>query len=505
MTLLQRNVLYNVLGQGAVLVLGFVAVKFIYGRLGQDIFGIIIFNQVLTVLLISALELGISSTTIREVSSHLDSEPSYIAELIRTASLFYWAVGLIILVGIYLASPFLVHSWINLSSTDPQTAATMIRILGISAAVALPRVLYGSLFRGIQRMSLNNVIDVSVSALQQLGIVVILLLGATNIAVAFWIAVCATSGTLTYALVAGRLFGYRSLLPGYSTDVVTRNLSFSGHMTAISVLAIVQTQADKVVVSKLLPVADLGLYGFASSTVGRATLGTSAISQAAFPSLSKLFKTGHRAELLSQYRKLHDLILFGTLPIFAGIVFAAMPAYTYLFSANAAHRLLLPTAFLCLGYLMNAALTMPYLISISAGMPHLASRLNLVALFVTLPVTIALIYWLGLVGAGLSWAFYNTFAIGYFVPRVCRACLEMRPSAWFVGFFRVLVVGGLAYGLTWVLVARPGSYSVQSLAIAYVIGCAAYLLAAYAMIGPELRETVNGLPDKVVRGRASST
>src|SRR5713226_5417468 len=197
MTLLQRNVLYNVLGQGAVLLLGLVAVKFIYGRLGQDVFGIIIFTQVLTVL------------------------------LIRTASLFYWAVGLIILIGIYLASPFLVHSWINLSSTDPQTAATMIRILGISAAVALPRVLYGSLFRGIQRMSLNNVIDVGASALQQLGIVVILLLGATNIAVAWWIAGGASVGTLTYAIVAGRLFGWKSLLPGYSPSVIQRNLRFS--------------------------------------------------------------------------------------------------------------------------------------------------------------------------------------------------------------------------------------------------------------------------------------
>lgn len=505
MTLLQRNVLYNVLGQGAVLVLGFVAVKFIYGRLGQDVFGIIIFNQVLTVLLISALELGISSTTIREVSSHLDSEPSYIAELIRTASLFYWAVGLIILIGIYLASPFLVHSWINLSTTDPQTATTMIRILGISAAVALPRVLYGSLFRGIQRMSLNNVIDVGASALQQLGIVVILLLGATNIAVAWWIAGGATVGTLTYAIVAGRLFGWRSLLPGYSAGVIRRNLRFSGHMTAISVLALVQTQADKVIVSKLLPVADLGLYGFASSTVQRSTLVISAITQAAFPSLSRMFKSGNKAELLSQYRKLHDVIVFGTVPLYAGIVFAATPAYTYLFSASAAQRLLVPTALLCVGNLLNAAITMPYLISISAGMPHIASRMNLLALFVALPITIALIYWLGLVGAGLSWVFYNAFAMGYLVPKVCKQILELRPIAWFVGYFRVFVVGGLAYGLTWWLIAIPGSYSVRSLALAYVISSAAFVLAAYALIGPELKESVNQLPQRLVGGRAGST
>ena len=44
------DVVYNILGQGTVLVLAFIAVKFIYGRLGQDVYGIIIFNQLVAVL-----------------------------------------------------------------------------------------------------------------------------------------------------------------------------------------------------------------------------------------------------------------------------------------------------------------------------------------------------------------------------------------------------------------------------------------------------------------------
>lgn len=404
---------------------------------------------------------------------------------------------MVILIAVYLASPSLVHAWINVKTTDPQTATTMIRILGISAAVALPRVLYGSLFRGLERMGLNNLIDVSVSAVQQFGIVVLLPLGATNIGVSSWIAGLATVGTLIYAIVAGRLFGWRSLMPGYSPDAIRRNVLFSGHMTAISLLALVQTQADKVVVSKLLPVADLGLYGFASSTVGRAAIVTSAITQAAFPSLSRLFKTGNQQELLSQYRKLHDLIMFGTLPLYAGIIFAATPAYTILFSANAAQRLLVPTAFLCFGYLMNAAITMPYLISISVGMPQIASRMNMLALFVVLPLTVALIYLFGLVGAGLSWTFYNAFAMAYLVPRVCKACLDMRPSAWFASFLRVVCLGAIAYGLTWVLIAVPGSLSIASLVLAYAISSAVFFAAAYALIGPELRDTVQRLPQRL--------
>jgi O-antigen/teichoic acid export membrane protein len=499
-----RNVLYNLAGQGLVVLLGFVAVKFIYSRLGQDIFGIIYFNQVLALVLTGALELGISSTTIREVSGHRDAEPVYISRLIRTASLFYWSVGVVIFAAIYLSAPWLVAHWINLTVTNPETATTLIRILGVNAAVALPKVLYASLFRGLQRMEINNSIDVGASALQQLGIVVLLPLGVKVFGVASWIAMSALLGTLAYTILAGRLFGWRSLVPGYFKDVVVRNLRFTGHMMSISVLTLIQTQADKVIVSKLLPVVDLGIYGFASATVGRATLVATSISGAAFPSLSSLFKTGDRAELFSQYRKLHDLISFGCIPIFAAIIFAALPAYGYLFSPSVAQRLLLPTIFLCVGYVMNAVLTMPYTLTLAMGRPQIASRLNLLAIFVVLPVTVVLIYWLGLVGAGLSWVFYHLFAYSYMVPRVCRECLEVPVLGWYAHFLKVAGTGGILYALAWWLIAVPTSFSIPGLAIAYVIASLVFVVAAYFMIGPELKTTVHALPGKLTLNRAGS-
>jgi O-antigen/teichoic acid export membrane protein len=499
-----RNVFYNLAGQGLVVLLGFFAVKFIYGRLGQDIFGIIYFNQVLALVLTGALELGISSTTIREVSAHHEDDPAYIAKLIRTASLFYWSVGVLIFAAIYLAAPWLVAHWINLTVTDPATATTLIRVLGINAAVALPKVLYASLFRGLQRMEINNSIDVGASALQQLGIVVLLPLGANVFGVGSWIAMSALVGTLVYTVLAGRLFGWRSLVPGYFAEVVARNLRFTGHMMSISVLTLIQTQADKVIVSKLLPVVDLGIYGFASATVGRATLIATSISGAAFPSLSKLFQVGDRAGLMSQYRKLHDLISYGCIPIFAAIIFAALPVYGYLFSPAVAQRLLPPTIFLCIGYVMNAVLTMPYTLTLAMGRPQIASRLNLLALFVVLPVTVVLIYWLGLVGAGLSWVFYHVFAYSYMVPRVCRECLEVPVLGWYLAFLKVAAAGGVAYALAWWLIAVPTSFAIFGLAIAYVIGSIVFLAVAYFLIGPELKTTVHSLPGKLMLNRAGS-
>jgi len=108
MSRLFKNIIYNVMGQGLVLLLGFIGVKFIFGRLGADAFGIIYFNLVLAGVLTTALELGVLATTVREVSAHHASEPRYVEQLIRTASIFYWGVGAALYIGVFLAAPVLV-------------------------------------------------------------------------------------------------------------------------------------------------------------------------------------------------------------------------------------------------------------------------------------------------------------------------------------------------------------------------------------------------------------
>src|SRR2546425_12994124 len=112
MTRLTKNIIYNVTGQSLV------AVRFLFRRLGDDVFGIVFFNIVLTQVLSSALELGISSTLVREVSSRLKSEPDYVRTLIGTSTTLYWGAGLVLLAVVWLTAPLLVSHWVNLRSID---------------------------------------------------------------------------------------------------------------------------------------------------------------------------------------------------------------------------------------------------------------------------------------------------------------------------------------------------------------------------------------------------
>src|ERR1700694_2801151 len=108
MTRLSRNLVFNVVGQGLALALSFVAVKFIFKQLGDDLFGIIYFNITLATVVSAALELGILATTSREVALYFGSEPGYVTKLIQTASLLYWSLGILILIGVLVSAPVLV-------------------------------------------------------------------------------------------------------------------------------------------------------------------------------------------------------------------------------------------------------------------------------------------------------------------------------------------------------------------------------------------------------------
>lgn len=490
MSKLAKNILYNLLGQGLLLVLGFIAVKYVFTRLGEDTLGVIYFSMTLNAVLFAMLEMGICSTLVREVSSHFNDEREYVCDLIRTASSFYWGAYVLLAMAIYLGAPLLVEKWIALKTMDTATAIRMVQVLGIGVLTVLPRSLYGSLLRGLQRMEFNNFIEVVTLGLQQFGIIMILALGGSLFAVVYWLAGSFWLGLLGYLLVCGRFFPFRALVPGYSAAVVHRNLRYSSNMAAISMLATVHMQADKVIVSKLLPIGTFGFYAFASSIVSRLTLVTSAISGAAFPSFSALFKTGDRGGLLLQYRKLQDLLCFVTLPVLAAIPFASLPLFSYLLNAEAAQMLLLPITLLCVGTYMNGTLHIPYIFSLAAGRPEITVRSNFYALFVVLPMTALLIFLFGLVGAGFSWVIYHIFAYAYAIPRICSQCLKIPVSEWFWHTLRVFALTTLTYGTAWLMLKSTGADSILFLALAYIGASIAFLAGAYWMIGNELRETL---------------
>jgi O-antigen/teichoic acid export membrane protein len=394
MSKLSKNIMYNLIGQGFTMVISFVSIKYIFKQLGEDTLGIIYFTQTVNTMIQVVLEMGINSTTVREVSAYHKSEPEYITNLIRTFSLFYWVGFIISGIAVFFLAPVFVEHWINLKTMDAETAIHILRVLGIAAIISLPGGLYSSLLIGLQRMEITNIINVSTLVVQQFGTIMILVYGGGLFYVVYWYAGCYYLRPFVCLLVNGRFFALKSFIPGYFHEVIKRNLKYSSRMMAISITATIHWQSDRLILSRFLPIGDVGYYGVAYNIVSRSTLLTNSISGAIFPSFSALFRSGNINGLMSQYRKFHDLVCFGIVPLFGAVLFALIPLFSYLLNKDVAYTLLLPSALLSLGFYMNGTLTIPHIVSLAMGRPDIAARLNTYALFVVLPATAIFIYFL---------------------------------------------------------------------------------------------------------------
>jgi O-antigen/teichoic acid export membrane protein len=493
MSRLSKNIVYNLFGQGLLVILGFVAVKFIFKQLGQDALGIIYFTLTLNALLTVVLGLGINETTIREVAAFHGDDPTYIAKLLQTASFFYWGLYVLTAVALYASAPWLVTKWINLDTLSPFTATRILRVLGIASLLALPRSFYMSTLRGIQRMEFTNLIDVGTNALQQFGTISILFLGGGLIQVIHWMAGCYLLGLVVYVTVSAHFFGFQVFVPRISTSVIDRNAGYTFRLAGITVLSMIHMQSDKAIVSKILSLGVFGYYSMAYNAVSRGMLVSASVSQAVFPSFSALYKQGDRDGLMCQYRKLQDLLCYAVMPLFAAIPFAARPLFTFVLNAEAARMLLWPVTFLCIGFCMNGTMSIPYILSLAVGKPEIAVRSNTYALFAVLPVTALLIYQFGIAGAGFSWVFYNLFAYAVLMPRTCSECLGIPVWKWYLHVFKIFLLAGLTYGGAWTIITFQGSSSILPLVLGYAFASIVFAAAAYRLIGDEVRETLRRL------------
>jgi len=487
---LRENLVYNVVGQVVALALSVVAVRLIFLRLGGDVVGVVFFVLTLSPLLSTALDLGLSTTVVREVSRSHDRDAAYVRRLCRTTSTMCWSLYALGAVLLVLSAPLLVSRWLHVTSLDVDTATMVVRLLGIGALTALPRAFYGSVLRGLQRMRGPNVIDVAMAALQQGGAALLLWRGLGSTPVVAWMTACFWLATAAYVTVAARHLGPRAVLPGWSPGVLTRIRGFAGSVFAISVLSVVSLQLDKLFVSKLLPVATFGVYSFIASLASRALVVSIAIALAAWPALSALLASGEPGRSRQLYRKVQDLQCLLAVPTLALPLYVMGLIAGFAFGGAATAALLGPLGLLCLGFCLQSAIRTPITMLIASGSPGVVAGASLLSLAVSAPLGLVATARLGMMGAALSWLLYSLVLSVHVVAHSARRLLYTTPAGWWLTTGRTLGAGLLCFVPPLVLASRLGA-SDALLAGLYGLACALFLVVcARGLMGDELRSSV---------------
>ena len=489
--MIKRNIVFGILSQGLLLLLSLTAMRFVFHGLGAEVLGIISFSVALTFLFITLSDMGMSLLITREVAAHRHSDPHYVEELVRSVATVSWFAFIVAGVLVVAFAPWLINHWLQIEVTDRASATLALRLISAALLIAIPRAVYGAVLSGYGRLDLWNVANFLAMAVQQLGLILVLTGGGGLFHVAAWFGASAILGLLPYLYFVYRLGGVGLLSPAWKAGTLMRNLSFTSYLFANSLSGLLVTQADKWMISKLLPVSLLGYYSFAQGLVSKGGIVPGAIANAAFPALSSAVMMQTDDAWRRQYYKLQDFTCYVYFPISAGVAMLGIIVTQLIFNAEVAELIWGPLLLLSISQYLLGLLSVPYWLSIAVKRPDISLRTNLWAFLFVLPAIVVLTYHYGLVGAAISSLLYAAWQLLYFIPRFCSQCLGSHASFWYRQTGTYFAIGLLTYGLPWFSAWVLGEgLSLTGLVGSYTLGTLAFLLAGWFKVGPDLRASL---------------
>jgi O-antigen/teichoic acid export membrane protein len=495
-------VTYNLAGQVGVMIISLLAVHAIYQRLGASSFGVITISLVWSTTLVSAFELGFASVVVRAVAAGRTDGGEDPTGLLRSAASIYWLLALAAALLVYLVLPGVFPLLFRSVSPRVTEALNASRILLMGGLLAIPRAFYQAVLRGAERMGGFNIINVASQAAQQFGTYFLAIAGVKLVILAWWVVAWFAISTMLSLATARRVVPTGSLRPGWDPVSLRRHRSFAASMAAVSATAVVQVQGDESAVSWTLPVQVAGYYATGAALLGKAQALVAAAAEASLPAITRSH-LDTRQSLVVRYRKLHDLICFGSLPLYAGIAFAAGPVFTRLFSISAARSVEVPILLLAIGYFTNSTVSALYITALATGRARTVARVSVVSTAVIFPLVVILTHFFGMVGASLAWLMYGTITYLFLVPRLVRTCLGSKFSAWLRLNARLLP-SLLIFALGWVCLQNFGPDRILVVAYCLLPALALHSALSFILVGPELRGTVlaawTGLTSRAPKG-----
>lgn len=460
MTILRRNIFANLAGAAWIAVLTLAITPLQVNLLGMEAYGVIGFITVLQIA-IGVLDLGLSSTITRELAGDHSSGRRRSQPLLRTAITFYWGLAVVIGLILFTSAGSIASAWFNPKSVDIAVLEQAIQVVAIFLALRWPVALYSGVLAGVQRMDVLNVVKAGVISVRLLGGILVLLAWRDLSAFLAWTAFSALVEVLVYAVVCRQVMPAMHWRPGFSLPALRAVWGFSLSMSALAVLAMGITQIDRLLISKMLPLADLGYYSLAYLAATAISLVLSALSSALMPSFAAAHGADAWETLLRRYDKANRVTLFATGFVLFPLIFFGEPLLAVWVNPDAAAGAWRSLALLAGGFWMSAAVSNAFTVAVACRQVGLILKISALSAAFYAPV----LYWMigvwGIDGAGGAWLLLNVSYVLVIVPMVHRTILNIPAMPWFSGtLLPFALLGGTIFGIARLFVSRwpPGSW-----------------------------------------------
>src|SRR5208283_4086584 len=201
------------------------------------------------------LDMGMKPTLSREMARYTVGahSPQYIRDLLRSVEVIAVIIAALVTLFIWLAATWLATRWLKPQALPPAEVARALALMGAVMGFRFIEDVYAATMVGLQRQVLDNAVTISTATLRALGAVCVLAYIAPTIEAFFvWQGVVSLITVAVYGQIVYRSLPASPLSGRFSIRAVADIWRFAAGMTLISLLALLLTQIDKILLSRIL-------------------------------------------------------------------------------------------------------------------------------------------------------------------------------------------------------------------------------------------------------------
>lgn len=429
------NLIANYLGQGWAAIMGLAFTPLYISYLGIEAFSVIGLFAIIHAWF-ALLDLGISPTISREMARFSGGAQGniQIRNLLRTCETLMACIMLFVFLVIFLFSDMIAYRWLNTETLSPGLLSYVLIIMGGVIALRLGEGVYRGALMGLQRQVLFNSIYAVLSTFRWLGSVVVLALISPSLyAFFFWQGLVSLASLLILSFATYRVLPYSKEHGTFVGEEVRRVSNFASGMLGISFLTTLLIHTDKIMLSKMLNLSELGYYYLATSLSASLMLLTTPIMLTWYPRLCELYAADDRESFVREYHLASQLVTCTIGSVWA-ILFFFTKEIILLWTNNAelTAEVTLLMKVLLVGNLLSCLLYIPYQAQLAYGWTSLSVKINAVGVLLMVPALFLSINKFGTIGAASVWLALN---VGYFTigtHLMYKRILNDEKYEWFV-------------------------------------------------------------------------
>lgn len=405
---LARNVIWNLLGTGAPLIVGLFSIPMLIEGLGVERFGILTLAW-MVVGYFSLFDLGISRALTKLVAERLgNGQLEEIPALIWMAMLLMLALGILGAIIAAGCSHFLVASVLNIPVELQAETLNGFYLLAISIPIVISTAGLRGVLEAHQRFGLVNIVRIPLGIFIFLGPLLVLPFSSSLFPV---IAVLIVARLVSFcAYVALCLKVEPSLRHSFSFEshLFKPLIRFGSWMTVTNIVGPMMVYMDRFLIGSVLAMSAVAYYATPYEVVTKLWIFSGALMGVLFPAFSTMLKSDRirAAFLCKQAVKILFLLMF---PVVLIIVTYAYEGLNFWIGQEFANNSTVVLQLLAIGVLINSHAQIPFGMIQANGRPDLTAKLHLLELPVYLLVLWGLVNNYGIVGAAVAWLLRVTF------------------------------------------------------------------------------------------------